>query len=115
MKKHHVNQLREWFKLHTAAVGVSTTALIVIAGILGLFVIQSRFGPTSPFQTGNGTTVRLQVTDHDTNAQPRLLINSLDDASQTPEYANNYAMEIPRNQNGIIPTLFRIQGNLIYR
>jgi len=108
------NEMREWIRLHSVAAGVTLTTLVVVSGLLGLFILNGRFSP-SDLETGNGTTVQLRITDHDNQPQARLLINSLTDNSQTPEFVSSQIMEIPRNNDGTIPSLFRIQGSLIYR
>jgi hypothetical protein len=107
------NPLREWLKIHSVAAGVLITSLFVLAGVVGLFFVNSRFGPTA-LETGNNTTVQLKVSDHDTNANPNLLPNSLTEGT-APGYTNNVVMEIPRQASGVVPDLFRIQGELIYR
>lgn len=113
MPKNASNKLNEWFRIHSVVAGVSATLLFVVAGVVGLFFVNSRFSPTG-LETGNNTTVQLKVSDHDANANPSLLPNSLTE-STPPGYTNNVVMEIPRQPGGAIPNLFRIQGELIYR
>ncbi len=104
---------REWLKIHAVALGVSGTLIVVLAGVLSLYFIDSRFSPTSEILRGSdGATLQLQISDHNTNTRPSLLPNSLTDPTP-PEYSNNLFMELTKADSNI-PSLFRIQGTLAY-
>jgi hypothetical protein len=115
MSKHKnlVPDLKKWLKVHSVAFGVTATLIVVLSGVLSLYFIGSRFSPSSPIVTGSdGATIKLQVSDHNTNASPGLLPNSLTDGTAA-EYTNNYFMDLAK-VNGDIPNLFRMQGTLAY-
>lgn len=116
MAKHKIdsrNRVSDWLKVHSVAVGVTITFIIVIGGVIGLYMGNGLLAPTSPLLTQNGTSVQLKVSDHDTNLN--FLDNNIDDSTQTPKYDDSQVMQIPRQSDGRIPALFRIEGTVIYK
>lgn len=115
MKKRLPTQpdLKKWLKVHSVALGVTATLIVVLGGVLGLYFIDDRFSP-SDIRTGtDGATLRLAVSDHDQTPNPVLLPNSLTDGT-APEYTNTHFMSLAKDTNGNLPSLFRIQGTLSY-
>ncbi|QQG50160.1 MAG: hypothetical protein HZB70_01055 [Candidatus Berkelbacteria bacterium] len=110
-KHHSKKHWEQWLKLNGTGVGVVTISLVVLAGVIGLYLLDIRLSP-SDIRTENNVTVRLQVTDHDATS---FLINSLTDNSQSPVYNDSQLKQINRETSGRIPTMFRIQGTLTYR
>lgn len=104
--------LKKWLKVHSVMLGVTGTLIVVLSGVLSLYFIGNRFSPTGLRTGTDGATIKLQVSDHNTNATPGLLPNSLTDPTPA-EYTNNYFMQLTK-VNGDIPTLFRMQGTLAY-
>jgi len=114
MKKHahHASALQHWVKVHSVALGVTATLIVVLGGVLSLFFIDSRFSPNASLTGSDNATIRLQVSNHDQARNP--LPNNLTDTT-TPDYTNpGQIVALAKSANGDVANLLRYQGTLAY-
>lgn len=109
---HRSTHLKNWLKVHSVALGVTATLIVVLGGVLGLYFIDTRFGPNA-FRIGtDSATIGLRVSNHD--ARGNALPNSLTDAT-APDYSNpGQIVNLAKSLNGDIASLLRYQGTLEY-
>lgn len=98
-------------KARPEIVGIPVLALIVIAGLILGFKVRTRLGPLTTLNQANPEAV-LKISEHFGTSSR--LPNNLSDTTQ-PNYGNTAVIDLPRDPAGNVPSLFRIQGEIIFR